>query len=103
MIEIKLEYLELIKLLNKTNKLKNEMTQVTFFVDDTNKQHLKLYAALSADQKILLCERIGNRYWSACRLTQFSKLEDFLAENVINYSFENFTNLILARIFELPD
>ena len=103
MNEIKLEYFELIKLLNKTNKTKNEITKLSFYVDESNKQHLKLYAALSKDQKILLCEKKNRNKWISTGVTQFSELEKFLAKNSSNYYLLNFTDLLLAQIFELPD
>ena len=103
MNEIKSEYFELLKLLNKSNKVKNEITKLSFYVDDSNSLHLKLYAALSEDQKILLCEKNKYDNWTPSNITQFSQLEEFMSENADDHKLANFTELILARIFELSD
>ncbi len=103
MNQIKSEYLSLLNLLNKTNKTKNEKTQLSFFVDDRNKQHLKLYATLSKDQKILMSEKKLTSGWLSSGITQFTLLESYIAKTANNYKLENFTESILAGIFELPD
>ncbi len=103
MNEIKSEYFELLKLLNKSNKTKDEITKLSFYVDEANNHNLKLYAALSKDQKILLCEKKSNKKWRASNASKFSELEKFIALNANDYCLENFTSLILTRIFELPD
>lgn len=102
MNQIKSEYLELLTLLNKSNKVKNETTQLIFFVDDTDKTHLKLFAAISNNQKILMCERKQSG-WMSSAFTQFTQLENYLAGAAVDYKLENFTQSILAGIFELPD
>lgn len=103
MNEIKSEYFELLKILNKSNKVKNEITKLSFYVDASNSQNLKLYAALSIDQKILLCEKKGRSKWRSTNTSQFSDLDKFIAKNADDYYLLNFSEIILARIFELPD
>ncbi len=103
MNEIKSEYFELLKLLNKSNKSKNEITHLTFLIDDTDKKHLKLFGVLSKDQKILLCEKKSHEKWFPSGITKFNNLEDSIAKSVHKYYSGDFTNFVLSQIFELPD
>lgn len=103
---IKYEYLELIKKLNQSNKLKNQKTDLYFYIDSTSTNCLKLFAAIAGSQKILLCEKIKTFPWAPANITDFAELEGFLSEllnNLLNtVAVENdLTKLIKLHIFKL--
>lgn len=98
---IKQEYFELLKKLNQSNKHKNQVTDVYFYIDSTNLIHLKLYAAISEYQKLLLCEKIKVLPWAQANITDFVELEQFLC-NLLNTIKINcdLTGLIKSHIFK---
>ena len=50
------EYLGLSNFLNKSNKLTDEETKMFFYIDTSQQKEWKLFAALTKDQKFLLCQ-----------------------------------------------
>ncbi|MEK6628901.1 MAG: hypothetical protein AABY53_09765 [Bdellovibrionota bacterium] len=100
---IKKEYFELINRLNQSNKLKNQTTEIYFYIDEGDLSGAKLYAAISNVQKILLCEKDSAQLWSAVYFSDFTNLEDFIAA-ILNehkkYS-GTLTDFIKLHIFKL--
>lgn len=78
MNEVKTEYFELLRRLNKSNKTSNEKTKLSFTIDDTNANYLKLYATLSTDQKILLCQKVKETNWRPAQFSGLDNLEKLL-------------------------
>lgn len=70
---IKQDYFKLLRDLNKSNKTKNENTELYFIIEEN-----KLFAALSKDQKLLLCIRKGNR-WLPSNHSLYPNLEEHLS------------------------
>lgn len=99
---IKHEYFELVKKLNHSNKYKNQETELYFFIDSSKVDHLKLFAAISKSQKILLCHKIKQSRWSESRYSQFQNLEEFIVE-LLHGRFDNgdLTKYIKSHIFKL--
>ena len=98
---IKYEYFELIRKLNQTNKLKNQQTDICFYIDSANPDHLKLFAAVSENQKILLCEKIKLLPWTQASITELTELEEFLSYLLNTEIIENgLTFLIKSHIFK---
>ena len=99
---IKQEYFELIIKLNQANKHKDQKTDIYFYIDSTKPDHLKLFAAISDSQKILLCHKLVKSKWKESRASHFENLEQFLAQ-LLRYgeTHNNLTNYIRSHIFKL--
>jgi len=98
---IKQEYFELIKKLNQGNKLKNQETEVYFYIDSTEAQHLKLFAAISDGQKILLCERLDRDSWVDSGYSGYENLEDCIIKLLQTDGVQNnLTDQIKSHIFK---
>lgn len=98
---IKQEYFALIKKLNQSNKHKN---QHLFYIDSSHEDHLKLFAAIPGSQKILLCYKVKQSKWMESQFSQFSILEEFIAELLILYDGNkgvDLTKYIKSHIFKL--
>lgn len=101
---IKHEYFELVKKLNQTNKLKNQDTDIRFYIDSVNPSHLKLFAAISDDQKILLCQKPKQSKWLASRYSQFPSLEIYIAQLLYYKEVQtDLTDYIKSHIFKLTN
>lgn len=72
---IKQDYFKLLRNLNKSNKAKDESTELYFYIKENY-----FFAALSESQKVLLCENI-NRVW----YTQSSTIYPDLAVHVSKF------------------
>lgn len=98
---VKMEYFNLINKLNLSNKLKNQNTEIYFYVDETDFTVAKLFAAISKGQKILLIEKNSKGYWEPVYLSGFSNLEEFLVK-LMNTQKQvgNLTDLIKSHIFK---
>ncbi len=99
MIKAKEEYFELLRELNKSNKTKNEVTQLTFIVEESEQNQRKLYASISKDQKVLLCIQSDNILRPA-GFSGYDHLEEFIYKNFISKSYENVTEIILRNLFK---
>lgn len=101
---IKLEYFELVKKFNQANKLKNQETDVYFYIDSTNPDYLKLFATISDFQKILLCYKINRSKWVESQFSEFPNLEIFIAQ-LLRYkkSTTDLTKQIKSHIFKLAN
>lgn len=100
-LTIKQEYFKLVKKLNLTNINKNQVTNIYFYIDSVPGNHLKLFAAVSETQKILLNEKIGTKAWVQANTTSFIELEVFLSELLNKVKIENdLTSLIKSHIFK---
>ena len=96
--EIKKDYFELVKSLNMSNKLKDQKTQLYFFVS----QDKFLYAAVSDDQKVLLGIKILR--WRQSNLMRFPHLEKFVCDFLNQSSVTtDLTLKILTAMFKFPD
>lgn len=98
---IKKEYFDLVIKLNSANKLKNENTEIYFYIEITDSGVEKLFATIANLQKILLLEKNIGGHWFPKYLSGVSNFEDFLCEimNTFNGA-EELTNYIKLHIFE---
>lgn len=98
---IKKEYFDLLNKLNRSNKHKNQNTEIYFYIDEADLSTARLFAAISDTQKILLCERKFNDYWESAYLSGFFNLEDFLSV-LLNEKkcATNLTDFIKSHIFK---
>lgn len=101
---VKHEYFDLVKKLNEANKLKNLQTDIFFYIDSSNLNHLKLYAAISYSQRILLCEKPRKSTWFGSGYSGFSNLENFIADLLEFFTpNENLTTYVKSHIFEFTE
>ena len=100
-ISIKNEYLELVQRLNRSNKSRNQLTALYFHLDSTDPDHLKLFAAVSIHQKLLLCEKKEGGLWVPVETTSLFELVEFLT-SLLNKvkDTSNITTLIKSNIFK---
>lgn len=103
---VKKEYFELLNRLNHANKQMNMNTDVYFYIDRSDPNILKLFAAISKNQKIMLATNKLNKLWEAKYLTGSNNLEEYIAE-ILNLNTKessenvNVTDLIKSHIFKL--
>lgn len=99
---IKKEYFDLLNKLNWSNKLKNQGTDIYFYIDETDPKAIKLFAAISKNQKILLIEKSYSGSWKPKCLSGFFNLEEYLVELLSEQKYEaDITDLIKSHIFKL--
>ncbi|MEK6627675.1 MAG: hypothetical protein AABY53_03540 [Bdellovibrionota bacterium] len=101
---IKQKYFELVTKLNQSNKFKNQETDLYFFIDSTRPNYLKLYAAISDNQKIVLCYKYKQSQWLASQYSQFPSLEIFIARLLLFKEAQpDLTNHIKSHVFKLTN
>ncbi len=96
MIE-KQQYFELVNLLNKSNKAKNQTTDFNFFIEDN-----RLYFGLPNQQRLLIAIRNATTKWSVARATKLFELEDFITHllNVELSDVNQVNELIKSSLFQ---
>ena len=102
-ILVKKEYIELLNRLNHANKQMNMNTDVFFYIDRSDPNILKLFAAISKDQKIILATKKLNKLWEAKYLIGLSSLEEYIVDILnlnIQENSEEVTDLIKSQIFK---
>ena len=93
---IKQDYFKLLRDLNKSNKIKNENTELYFIIEDN-----KLFAALSKDQKLLLCNRKGKEWWPSNH-NLYADLEEHIADFLNKTSgITDLTSELKLSIFQI--
>lgn len=98
---IKKEYFDLINKLNKSNKHRNQNTEVYFYIDETDSETAKLFVAISNEQKILLAEKNYLGTWKAKELSGFFNLEEYLVTFLDRRKSEiDLTYFIKSHIFK---
>lgn len=98
---IKHEYFELVKKLNQSNTLKNQKTTLYFYVDSVDPNYLKLFAAISDTQKILLCHRSHDSSWIESGFSDYPNLENYIVNLLRKYAGQDdLTKCIKSHIFK---
>ena len=93
---IKQDYFKLIRDLNRSNKTKNESTELKFIISDN-----AFYAALSKDQKVLLCIK-SRIQWHPSNEGYYPDLEDHIAKFLNdNKNADDLTGDIKLSIFQM--
>lgn len=95
---IKQDYFKLLRDLNKSNKIKDTSTNIFFYIEADS-----LYAALTKDQKVLLCESDRNEWYPSGHYL-YPVLEERIA-NFLNKKLPviNLTVEIKLSIFQVLD
>lgn len=94
---IKQDYFKLIRDLNKSNKTKNESTELYFFIEKS-----RFYAALSKNQKIFLC--LYEAYWRPAEQSNYPELQKHISNFLNkNKNASDLTREILSNIFQKLD
>lgn len=96
------EYFELVKQLNSANKVKDQKTEVYFFVKMDEKIP-KLYAGISEAQKIYLCYKNEFSIWKQGKTSGYLALEKVLCKILFieNISNTDLTKAIKSHLFKL--
>lgn len=84
------EYIQLRNLLNRSNKLSNERSELSFEIIEYKPFEYRLFAILESDQeahKLALAERNRQKIWERTGFTKFKNLEDFCALSLNNYEY----------------
>lgn len=77
-------------------------TNVYFYIDSSNPNYLKLFAAIDKDQKLLLSEKKEPNLWWP-QNNEFPNLVEFITYLLnSNMLYDDLTNFILFHIFKLP-
>lgn len=97
------EYFSLVRDLNRTNKFKNEMTQIVFEIEgEIDRQ---LFAKLAYGKKILICQNVRSSIWTPSQSTKYENLALFLCRETSNYENKKhflklqLTEFVLQRLF----
>lgn len=94
---IKQDYFKLIRDLNRSNKTKNESTDIYFIIDGS-----KLFAALSKNQKIFLC--VYEAYWRSAEQSNYPELQKHISNFLNkNKNVSDLTKEIQSSIFQKLD
>ena len=102
MDKAKTEYFELLRQLNKSNKTKNEATQLDFIIEVSTNNRSMLYASISKSQKVLLCIQI-KKIWRSAGFSGYDDLEKFICKNIVTINEQDVTKLILRNLFKLSE
>ncbi len=102
MEKAKEEYFELLRQLNKSNKTKNEATQLIFIVEGSEQNQEQLYASISKSQKVLLCI-LSESMWRPAGFSGYDDLEKFICNNIRSVVDQNMTKKILGNLFKLGE
>ncbi len=97
------EYFELVVKLNRSNKLRNEKSSLSFkIIESKVEQDKHLYAVLAGGHKIALSKKRLTNFWIGTGFSGHFELEKFLTkllnEKSIRYEGD-YTELILERLF----
>jgi hypothetical protein len=102
--QLKIEFFELCRQLNKSNLNINQKTEISFFIEKEQGK-LVLYATTNKAYKIQLISKNGLEQWRPCGYLGFLVLEKNLSSWANNHVFEkvqqhNLTQLIKSFIFQ---
>lgn len=102
--QLKIEYFELSRLLNKSNLKSNQKTDISFFIEK-EKGGLVLFATTNNVSKIQLIHSGNNDTWRPCNYSGLETLETEISKQlnrhkVVDLKFLNLTNLIKSFVFK---
>ena len=83
--EIMTELSDLRNKLNESNKFANQQTQLTFEIDEEPSGRQVLFAKLSADQKVRMCELVQALDWTVSPNNKYAFLSKFILKLIIRY------------------
>ncbi len=100
---IQKEYFELVVKLNRSNKLKNEKSNLRFkIIEPEAEQDSHLYAVLSGDKKIAISIKKLTTFWKTTGFSGQYELEKFVTQ-ILNENLQvgkkDYTELILEKLF----
>jgi hypothetical protein len=102
--QLKIEYFELCRLLNKSNLKVNQKTDVSFFIEKGSETVI-LFATANKTYKMQLVYLGSNQLWTPCNYSGLAILEDEISKQLnrrkaVDLKFLNLTNLIKSFIFK---
>lgn len=83
--EIMNELLVLKNELNESNKFANQQTQLVFEIEEEASGRQVLFAKLSGDQKVRICDQPSVRKWAVAKESKYQILGDFILKLIIVY------------------
>ncbi len=92
------EYLELLGLLNKTNKLPNEKTILRYIIEKDQNMNTLIYFSVNSDKKLLMFVLNSKRKWIAAGSTKFFDLEQHYIEYLNNPIKQNYKSILETLI-----
>lgn len=105
--QLKREYFELYRLLNRSNLHKNQKTEISFFIETEGNQ-LTLYTTTNKSYKIRLVLKTNTNKWQSCGFSGLVYLEIKICElfnltDLEKLKTMNLTKLIKSFIFQHLD
>ena len=102
--QLKREYFELCRILNRSNLHKNQKTEISFFIE-IDRIKLVLFASTNKTSKVKLISQNEDSIWLPCGFTRLNTLEENLSEWANYNKFENLnhrelTSAIKSLIFQ---
>ncbi len=102
--QFKIEFFELVRILNQSNLYKNQKTEISFFIENLAAKRF-LYAEINKNQKLKLAYKNDGDKWKPCGFLQLVHLEFELCKNfnlvgpISNLNSSQLTKLIKSFIF----
>ena len=105
--QLKIEFFELVRLLNQSNLKTNQKTEISFFIGGVLRKSV-LYATTNKVYKIQLIFKLDRHQWKPCGFSGLSLIEVELSElfnhrNLENFSYSEITNIIKSFVFKQFD
>ncbi len=102
--QLKIEFFELCRLLNKSNLKINQKTNISFFIHKNN-QKMTLYATTNHHYKIQLISCEKKNVWTTCNYSGCNHLESelvdlFRKQRIAEISATELTKMIKLFIFQ---
>ncbi len=105
--QLKIEFFELLRLLNKSNLTTNQKTEISFFIENRTDK-VTLCATTNQIYKIQLISQIGRHEWLPCGFSGLDLIEKELSklfkyQNPTIQSADEITKKITSFIFKKLD
>ena len=98
--QLKIEFFELCRLLNKSNIKANQKTEILFFIQTEN-QKMTLYATTNHQYKLQLISSDKKNVWAACNYSGLNILENELVLLFKIQDLEKLPDMELTKMIKL--
>ncbi len=97
-LSLRIDYIDLCTILNKSNKHKNQKTEVSFYIDHS-KLDKNLYISITKDQKILIATK-KELTWMGSSILESDRLEKFFVYHLNSGALENLGSQKMTEYFK---
>lgn len=97
-LSLRIEFIDLCTYLNKSNKHKNQKTEVSFYIDHS-KPDKKLYIYITKAQKILIATK-KELTWIGSSILESDRLEKFFVYHLNSGALENLGSEKMSEFFK---